>query len=220
MPLPLILATGFDIFPGAPENPTAWAIGELARTRWQPDGARLETTVLPVTFDLWEGHALPLIGRLRPVSVIAFGLSAKTTGITLESTARNAVDVERPDFAGNRASDRQVKADGPATVPTALPLSAIETALARERVPTVHSDDAGDYLCNMLFYRLLDTAIDTGVRQSGFIHVPYLRSQIDRLGAAGHDIAHGGTLEEEVLLRGMKTVIATCAAALPAGLAV
>ena len=214
MDTPIILATGFDIFPGAPENPTAWAIGELARTRWQPAGARLETTVLPVTFDMWEGHALPLIGRLRPVSVIAFGLSAKTTGITLESTARNTVDVERPDFAGNRASDRQVKADGPATVLTALPLSAIETALQDARIPIVHSQDAGDYLCNMLFYRLLHTANETGVRQSGFIHVPYLKSQIDRLSAAGKDIVHGGTLDEEQLLRGMKTVITTCAAVL------
>lgn len=214
MPTPLILATGFDVFPGAPENPTAWAIGELARTRWQPAGARLETAVLPVTFDMWEGHALPLVARLRPVSVIAFGLSAKTTGITLESTARNQLSIERPDFAGNRATNPQVNPDGPATRPSALPLAAIETALQDARVPIVHSQDAGDYLCNMLFYRLLHTAGETGVRQAGFIHVPYLKSQIDRLSAAGKDIVHGGTLDEKALLRGMKTVIATCAAAL------
>ena len=54
MTRPLILATGFDVFPGAPENPTAWAIGELAREKWQPAAARLETAVLPVTFDMWE----------------------------------------------------------------------------------------------------------------------------------------------------------------------
>jgi pyrrolidone-carboxylate peptidase len=54
----------------------------------------------------------------------------------------------------------------------------------------------------------------TTVRQAGFIHVPYLASQIARLSAAGKEIAHGGTLDEEALLRGMKTVIATCAAAL------
>ena len=214
MAKPLILATGFDVFPGAPENPTAWAIGELARTRWQPEGARLETAVLPVTFDMWEGHALPLVVRLRPVSVIAFGLSAKTTGITLEATARNQVAVDRPDFAGNRASEPHVNADGPATRPSALPLAAIETALQEARVPIVHSQDAGDYLCNMLFYRLLHTAAETGVTQSGFIHVPYLKSQIDRLSAAGKDIVHGGTLDEDQLLRAMKTIITTCAAAL------
>lgn len=214
MTAPLILATGFDVFPGAPENPTAWAIGELARSAWQPEGARLETAVLPVTFDMWDNHALPLINRLRPVSVIAFGLSAKTTGITLEATARNQVAIDRPDFAGNRATDPQVNADGPATRPTALPLAAIESALLQARVPLIHSQDAGDYLCNMLFYRLLHTAGETGIRQSGFIHVPYLKSQIDRLSAAGKDIVHGGTLDEEQLLRGMKTIITTCAATL------
>ena len=211
---PLILTTGFDVFPGAPENPTAWAIGELARSAWQPTGARLETAVLPVTYDMWDNHALPLINRLRPVSVIAFGLSAKTTGITLESTARNQLAIDRPDFAGNHATSPQVNPDGPATRPTALPLAAIEAALRDVQVPLVHSEDAGDYLCNMLFYRLLHTAGETGVRQAGFIHVPYLASQIVRLSATGQQIAHGGTLDEEALLRGMKTVIRTCAAAL------
>jgi pyroglutamyl-peptidase len=214
MTAPLILTTGFDVFPGAPENPTAWAIGELARSAWQPEGARLETAVLPVTFDMWDNHALPLIHRLRPVSVIAFGLSAKTTGITLESTARNQLAIDRPDFAGNHATSPQVNPDGPPTRPTALPLAAIEAALRDVQVPIVHSEDAGDYLCNMLFYRLLHTAGETGVRQAGFIHVPYLASQLARLSAAGKQIAHGGTLDEEALLRGMKTVITTCAAAL------
>ena len=214
MPQPLILATGFDVFPGAPENPTAWAIGELARSAWQPAGARLETAVLPVTYDMWDNHALPLVRRLRPASVIAFGLSAKTTGITLEATARNVVATDRPDIAGNHAPSPKVEANGPATRPSALPLATIASALARAQVPTVHSDDAGDYLCNMLFYRLLHSAADTGIVQSGFIHVPYLKSQIERLSTAGHDIVHGGTLDEEVLLRGMKTVITTCAAAL------
>lgn len=215
MSAPLILATGFDVFPGAPENPTAWAIGELARSGWQPQGARLATAVLPVTFDMWDSHAAPLIRRLAPVTVVAFGLSAKTTGITLESTARNVVATDRPDFAGGLAPDARVNADGPETRPSALPLREIESALRAHDLPIVHSDDAGDYLCNMLFYRLLHTTEDTGVRHAGFIHVPYLASQIARLTAAGKQIAHGATLDEEALLRGMKAVIETCAACGP-----
>ncbi len=70
MTTPLILATGFDVFPGAPENPTAWAIGELARHKWQPAAARLETAVLPVTFDMWEKHTIPLLRRTRPQAVV------------------------------------------------------------------------------------------------------------------------------------------------------
>jgi pyrrolidone-carboxylate peptidase len=61
-----ILATGFSVFPGAPENPTEWAIAELARTRWQPDGARLTTHTLPVRFDLWEREFAPLLARTKP----------------------------------------------------------------------------------------------------------------------------------------------------------
>ena len=214
MTRPLILATGFDVFPGAPENPTAWAIGELAREKWQPAAARLETAVLPVTFDMWEKHALPLIRRSRPLAVVAFGLSAKTTGFTLESTARNAVAKNRPDFSGQCAMDDCVHADGPPVHPSGLPLAEISKALHQAGLPIVRSDDAGDYLCNMLFYRLMHTAPDTGIRSAGFIHVPYLTSQITRLRKQGKEIAHGASLDEAQLLSGVKAILETCATSL------
>ena len=211
MTKPLILATGFDVFPGAPENPTAWAIGALAQRNWQPAAARLETAVLPVTFDMWERHALPLIRALKPMAVIAFGLSAKTTGFTLESTARNAIAMDRPDFSGQCALDDCVSRAGPPFHPSGLPLTEIAKALHRAGLPIVRSDDAGDYLCNMLFYQLMHTATETGIRSAGFIHVPYLTSQIERLRSQGREIAHGASLDESLMMSGVKTIIETCA---------
>lgn len=214
MTKPLILATGFDVFPGAPENPTAWAIGELARHKWQPDAARLETAVLPVTFDMWEKHTLPLLRRTRPQAVVAFGLSAKTTGFTLESTARNSVSKDRPDFSGQCAVDDCVSLSGPPFHPSGLPLPAIAKALSERDLPIVRSDDAGDYLCNLLFYNLMHTAPETGIRSAGFIHVPYLTSQITRLRAQGKEIPHGASLDENQLLSGVKAILETCATSL------
>lgn len=204
-----ILATGFSVFPGAPENPTAWAIGELERSGWRPEGARLLTHTFDVRFDLWERQAQPLIAKAKPDAFVAFGLSAKATGVTLESTARNSVAVDRPDFAGACASASCVIDEAPAVHPTRLPLAAISGALRSANMPLAHSDDAGDYLCNLLFYRLMHV----GPRVAGFVHVPYLDTQLARLRAAGHTLSAASTLTEEQLLTAVKTIIECCARA-------
>jgi pyroglutamyl-peptidase len=216
MNVPLILATGFDVFPGAPENPTAWAMTELERTAWQPAGARLVTRTLPVQFDIWERSYRPLLTEIKPDAVVAFGLSAKAKGMTLESTARNRVAVDRPDFTGVCSSDDCVSSGGPTVRPTRLPLRDISVAMRKADVPAARSDDAGDYLCNLLFYRLMEHADSGGPAIAGFIHVPYLGSQARQLIAAGA-IADGVfTLSEEQLLLGVQTVIQACATALDA----
>jgi len=210
---PLILATGFGVFPGAPENPTAWAMQEIERSGWQPDGAQLVTRTLPVRFDLWDGELRPLLASAKPDAVVAFGLSAKTKGITLESTARNRVAMERPDFTG-ACSTSDCAVDGAATIlPTRLPLRDISERLLAAHIPIVRSDDAGDYLCNLLFYRLMDHAEAGGPKVAGFVHVPYLDTQVARLAAAGHSLEYGGTLSEGQLVQAVKIVVECCARA-------
>lgn len=213
MTTPLILATGFSVFPGAPENPTSWAMAELEREGWRPEGAHLVTRTLPVRFDMWERELRPLLAAAKPNAVIAFGLSAKTTGITLESTARNRVALERPDISGACATAACVADDGDDALPSRLPLREMAERLKAADIPIVWSDDAGDYLCNLLFYRLVEHAGAGGPAVAGFVHVPYLDTQIARLAAAGGAPAHGATLSESQLVQGVKIVIECCAAA-------
>jgi pyroglutamyl-peptidase len=201
-----ILATGFSVFPMA----------ELERNGWRPEGARLITRTLPVRFDLWERSYRPLLTEFEPDAAVAFGLSAKAQGMTLESTARNRVAVDRPDFTGACSAADCICASGPAVRPTRLPLREISASLRKADVPVARSDDAGDYLCNLLFYRLMESAEDGGPTVAGFIHVPYLDTQARRLIASGA-IADGVyTLSEEQLLRGVQIAIQTCAHALSA----
>jgi pyroglutamyl-peptidase len=208
---PTILATGFDVFPGAPENPTAWAIGELQREGWQPKGARLVTSVLPVRYDAWDTAAKPLLAREKPSAVVAFGLSAKTTGFTLESTARNVVGIDRPDFFGAKSTSDKVVPSGPQVYPSSLPFVEIVRALRAADLPMVRSDDAGDYLCNMLFYNLMHGSQALGLRHAGFIHAPYLTTQIERLTKAGHNLPHGASLSEPDFMKGVKLILQVCA---------
>jgi pyroglutamyl-peptidase len=214
---PLILVTGFSVFPGAPANPTDWAMAELERQKWKPAGARMVTRTLPVQFDMWERELEPLLTLTRPDAVVAFGLSAKATGVTLESTARNTVANDRPDHTGACASGVCVVDGGPALLPSRLPLQEIAARLAAADIPIGHSDDAGDYLCNLVFYRLMALAGVGGPQIAGFIHVPYLDTQVARLAAAGHSVPHASTLTEAQLIDAVKIAIAASADALQQG---
>jgi len=215
----LILATGFGVFPGAPENPTAWAMAELEASGWQPEGAHLVTRTLPVRFDLWDNELRPLLSTSKPDAVISFGLSAKAVGITLESTARNMVAKDRPDFTGVCANSDCVSDGAPMVLPTRLPLRDISIALRGHDIPIGRSDSAGDYLCNLLFYRLMEYADAGGPRLAGFIHVPYLDSQARRLIAAGAIPGEVFTLTESQLMLATKTIIEVCARSLTAAAA-
>lgn len=186
----------------------------LHREGWQPDGARVTTRTLAVRFDVWERELAPLLAETKPDAVVAFGLSAKATGITLESTARNRVATARPDFTGACLEDAVLNAAGPLTYPTRLPLAEISDALTAARLPIIRSDDAGDYVCNLLFYKLMAHAERSGLRAAGFVHVPYLDTQIARLSAAGRKPEHGAAIGERDLIEAMKIVISCTARAL------
>jgi pyroglutamyl-peptidase len=196
---PVVLATGFSVFPGAPENPTAWAMEEIERSGWRPEGARLVTRTLAVAFDVWEKEYGALLEATRPHAAVGFGLSARASGIQLESTARNQLTMDRPDALGARAASSQLTQEGAAVFPTALPFAAIAGALQAARIPLGRSDDAGDYICNLLFYRLMAHAATHGPAVAGFVHVPSFE-----------------TLDRERSLAGIKIVIEECARAVNA----
>jgi pyroglutamyl-peptidase len=209
---PVILATGFSVFPGAPDNPTEWAIGELERTKWQPEGAMLCTRVSPVRYDIWPAFA-QVLAHEKPDAVVAFGLSAKATGFTLESTARNQLGLGRPDAAGIPAPAAHLHHRGVATYPSGLPLKEIKDALANADLPLAPSDDAGDYICNLVFYNLMKHIAEAGApRLAGFIHVPYLTEQLPILTRAGLPTAHLKTMSKAQLLQGVRVILATVAA--------
>ena len=154
-----LLATGFGPFPGAPFNPTAWLMEDLRG--WSPPGTELVTHVLGVHYDVWS-ELSPILDTHRPDAIVAFGLSAKATGITLERLARNSFDAGRPDARGDVPARDRSDAEGPATYESDLAM-AVSRALAH---PHAGSDDAGAYICNLTLYRLLASG-----RRAMFVHV-------------------------------------------------
>lgn len=166
--------TGFEPFPGAPDNPTERLAKDMPRA---VASAALHTAVLPVDS---ARVASALIG-LRPESydaVVHTGVAQSRTAVSLERTAVNWLDFTLPDNAGLTVRGQPILRDGPPSLPARLPLAAMQTAFEEEQVPVEMSDSAGRYLCNQVMYWSL-VHLPT---PTGFIHVPPDEGLAEKLG--------------------------------------
>lgn len=208
-----ILITGFTPFPGAPENPTkALVEAAVAGVIKIPDGATLEARLLPAEYEAsWKVFQQHL-AEIKPDALVQFGLSAKAQGFTLECIARNEMTSTTPDNSGFRADDGHIEESAPLVLPSGLPLEDIYDALAAEKLPLEYSQSAGAYVCNHLFYKTMRLARDTRPACAGFIHVPYLTEQRDRLKTEGRIDEGLAAMSEAELFRGVEIILDTTTA--------
>ncbi|WP_395665922.1 peptidase C15 [Methylocella sp.] len=171
----ICLVTGFGGFPGQPRNPTQALVRALARRRRRLllAGIELRLAVLPVRRDAIRNALTDALdqasGRAGPDLVLHFGVAGRRRVIGVETRALNRAGPLRPDAAGRRAPSPLVEPGGPAARRALWPAAQIAASLRRAGFAAALSNDAGDYLCNELFYLSLGRA---GAAPVGFIHVP------------------------------------------------
>ena len=200
----VILVTGFGPFPGCAQNPTASLIHELGVTPpVLPHDMALETAVLPTEWDrAWESLA-PLLSRVQPVAVIAFGVSPRADGFCLERFAYNET-CRLADAAGKLSQAGTVCDTGLMRIATGLPVDDLIAALRANGLRADGSTDPGRYLCNFILYRLLDWAGACGRPvHAGFVHVPHPDDE-----DAGSDRTSVAGLSRNDLLAGAHIIIA------------
>ncbi len=192
---PRILVTGFSSFPGAPRNPTERLIAELENRKAELAAlGDVRLAVLDVDYRNLPQALTRLGGDFAPDIAIHFGLSGKAGGFMLERLARNAVG-PLPDNAGHVPEARTICALADA-YPSTLPLDEMRAALEGAGLPVDWSDDAGDYLCNYLFYHSrAGLAEGFAPPLSGFVHVPPLADDPDADGGGGVPIAFDRLVE-------------------------
>jgi pyroglutamyl-peptidase len=170
------LVTGFLAFEGFDVNPSA-----LLAER---SGRRFE--LIEVSYAVVD----QFIEQLDPDSFdiwLIMGVAGRSTRMRLESTGRNVIG-GRTDVRGS-ATTGEIDPNGPAAIAGTLwtaPSFAIETDSRRP------SDDAGDYLCNYIYYRAL-RRFDGMNKRIGFLHVPplgtmALERQVDELSSILREI--------------------------------
>jgi pyroglutamyl-peptidase len=197
-----VLVTGFDPFGGEAVNPAFEAAKKLDGVTLA--GAEVHTGEIPTIRYQCIAKVREYMDKFHPNIIICVGQAGGSTGISLERVAINCDDFRIPDNGGNQPVDEAIVKDGPAAYFSTLPIRAMKTALLAEGIPAVISNSAGTFVCNHVFYTLMDTlAHDPVKRIGGFIHVPYLPEQTAKMNAPE------ASMSVDTIVKALRIVIET-----------
>jgi len=198
------LVTGFDAFGGDKVNPSALAVRQLKR---KLGGVAIHTAVLPTSYTRSAIALRGAIHEVRPDIVLCVGQAGGRAELCLERVAINVQDARIKDNDGKQPIDRPVVRDGPAAHFATLPIKACVAEMRKAGLPAQVSNSAGTFVCNNVFYALMDMAARHPIpMRAGFLHIPYVPEQAARLGSAAPSMA----LED--IVRGIEIVVAVSGA--------
>jgi pyroglutamyl-peptidase len=173
-----ILVTGFEPFGGERIN-ASW---EAAKGL---DGLRFGNYVavarrLSCAYDACIAEFVDAFESLRPVAVMLTGQAARRATICVERVARNAVSANRPDNRGVVGSSVTL-VSGPDELDATAPVNKILGAIRDAGLLARLSTNAGDYVCNHLYYGVLNylRATSAGI-PALFLHLPATPDQTQR----------------------------------------
>jgi pyroglutamyl-peptidase len=171
-----LLLTAFEPFAGETINPSfevAKAIEQFSFT-----GAEVQTLLLPVDRFQAIEMAHKRISEAHPEIIILLGEGSRRFRINPERVAINVDDFRIPDNTGNQPKGEAIVEGAPAAYFSTLPIYAIVERLIAAKIPAAISNTAGTYLCNRLFYSVMNfIAVEKLPIKAGFIHLPYVHEQ-------------------------------------------
>ncbi len=196
------LVTGFDPFGGDKVNPSSLAVSQIAR---RLGSLTVETAELPTSYARSADVLRMAIERVEPDIVLCVGQAGGRTELCLERVAINVQDARIRDNDGQQPIDVPIVPDGPAAHFTTLPVKACVAALREAGLPAAVSNTAGTFVCNHIFYALMEmAAARPGRLRGGFLHIPYVPEQAARLGGAP-------SMAVADIARGIEIILATSA---------
>lgn len=172
-----------------------------------PSDLCLQAHILPTEYKGSWDRLQQLIRDFKPISVVNFGLSAEAAGFTLERIAKNEISAKRPDNTGTMPLPTAICSEGRPEIASGLPLRELFEGLTAAVLPVHFSDDAGGYVCNHLFYQCLNCDLPERPRASGFIHIPFLNTQRDRLEESREIVEGLDALTRDELIRGVEVIL-------------
>ena len=171
-----ILITGFDPFGGESINPALEAVKKLPDTILGQEVIKIE---IPTVFRKAVEKIEENIEKHNPDVVISVGQAGGRFGVTPERVAINIDDARIQDNEGNQPIDIAIYEDGENAYFTNLPIKAMVKEMNDNGIPASVSNTAGTFVCNHVMYGIL-YLIDKKYpnMRGGFIHVPYIPSQV------------------------------------------
>ena len=171
-----ILITGFDPFGGESINPALEAVKKLPTTILDSEVIKIE---IPTVFEKSLQKIEENIIKHNPDVVISVGQAGGRFGVTPERVAINIDDARIKDNEGNQPIDIKIFEDGENAYFSNLPIKAMVKEMTDNGIPASVSNTAGTFVCNHVMYGIL-YLIDKKYpnMKGGFIHVPYIPSQV------------------------------------------
>ncbi len=192
-----ILVTAFEPFGGEDTNASLEALTALPDKL--ADGTSVVKLVLPVVFGRCGQVLLEGVTAHCPEVILSLGMAAGRDRITPEVFAVNARYATLPDNAGQvYTALSPIFPDGAAAYRSTLPVQEMVTRLQENGIAAGLSFSAGSYVCNDLFYALMELA----TVPAGFVHVPQSleKAQAGRPGMAQEMINCGVRILVEMLM--------------------
>lgn len=173
-----ILVTAFDPFGGDKTNPALEAVALLPD---QINEAEIIKVEVPTVFGKSIKTVMDAVEREQPKpdAVLLVGQAGGRFGLTPERIAINIDDARILDNEGNQPIDTAIYKDGENAYFSTLPIKAMVEAIKDTGLPASVSNSAGTFVCNHLMYGVLYHLQRSYPEiKGGFIHVPYLPSQV------------------------------------------
>jgi pyroglutamyl-peptidase len=170
----VVLVTGFEPFGNYTVNPSQ-LIAEALNGSILNDVEIIEV-VLPVDFNESVKITTDAMQHYHPNLVISLGLNARARGIEIEKIGINLKRYPKDD--GTWSFPRRIDVSGPFLRFLSIHIIDIVKKIREANISVQQSYFAGTYVCNALFYQLLEYVSEqNSSRNVGFIHVPLLDSQ-------------------------------------------
>ncbi|KAA8819219.1 peptidase C15 [Bifidobacterium rousetti] len=172
-----VVISGFDHYEDVRINPS-YEVPKALAAKGVDGLDDVELTISAVSLPVSFAKAWPTlretIEATHPNIVIATGLKHAARGVMLERCATNLMDAARPDVDNVTPRRAPIDPDGPAAYWTRLPLRSILADFTRDGIPATLSSDAGTFVCNSLFYNLLNWASGQEKVLAGFVSFPLI----------------------------------------------
>lgn len=182
-----VLVTAFEPFGADAENAAALVCDALpdegCLAEGKATGYRVVKRILPTEFRAGAQALLQAMEEVRPHLVLCLGQAGGRSEVTPERIAVNLMDARIPDNAGRQPDEEPVVPGGLPAYFTNVPVKAAVRAAQKAGYPAAVSDTAGTYVCNCVFYTLMDRIAATPANEAtpplwgDFIHVPYVQEQ-------------------------------------------
>ncbi|KON67730.1 pyrrolidone-carboxylate peptidase [Peribacillus butanolivorans] len=197
-----VLLTGFEPFGGERVNPSWEAVKQLHGE--VIDDVTLVAEQIPTVFGKSVAVMEQLIQQHNPDIVICVGQAGGRLHITPERVAINIDDARIPDNQGNQPIDEPIADKGPVAYWSTIPIKRIVENMKESNIPASVSHTAGTFVCNHIFYGLMNyiTRTSSSIR-GGFIHIPFIPEQTINKEAP--------SLSLETIVKGIKIAAVTAA---------